>query len=148
MTDKYDDIINLPYKKSIRRKHMSLEDRAAQFGAFKPLRGHEEELEETARLTSKKTVLDEYETENLNTKLKYLLKHLSKRPIVKITYFVPDDKKDGGEYIDFNGIIKKIKSYEQVLITENNDIIPINDILTIDSNIFNTNEVIYENQEY
>ena len=38
----YDDIMYLPYKKSYRRKHMSIDDRAAQFGAFKALRGQED----------------------------------------------------------------------------------------------------------
>lgn len=135
--DNYEDIINLPYKKSPRRKHMSIEDRAAQFGAFKALRGHEDEIEETARLTNKKIELDEYEIEKLNEILISISSQLDKQPIVKITYFVPDSKKSGGEYITVCGIIKKIKTLEQIIILENNTIIPINDILLIDSNILN-----------
>ena len=143
--DNYDDIINLPYKKSHRRKHMSIEDRAAQFGAFKALRGHEDEIEETARLTNSKIELDEYEIEKLNEKLISINSQLDNHPIVKITYFLPDCKKTGGEYVSICGIIKKIKVLEQIIIMEDNTIIPINDILLIDSNILNTYEVLHEN---
>ena len=36
----YGDIINLPYKKSKKYKHMSQKDRAAQFAPFAALTGH------------------------------------------------------------------------------------------------------------
>ena len=48
---RYDDIINLPHHRSTVRAHMSLHDRAAQFAPFAALTGHEEAVEETARLT-------------------------------------------------------------------------------------------------
>ena len=51
---KYDDIINLPHHQSKDRAHMSLHDRAAQFAPFAALTGHEEAIEETARLTDEK----------------------------------------------------------------------------------------------
>jgi hypothetical protein len=47
---RYDDIINLPHHESTTHPHMSLKDRAAQFGAFEALNGHKEAMEETARL--------------------------------------------------------------------------------------------------
>ncbi len=47
-THKYDDIIHLSHHQSIKRAHMSLHDRAAQFGAFAALTGHEEAIDETA----------------------------------------------------------------------------------------------------
>ena len=53
---KYDDIINMPYKKSQRITNMSLHDRAAQFGAFEALTGHEEAIEETAKEFAIETV--------------------------------------------------------------------------------------------
>ena len=48
MTTKYDDIIHLPHPTSHKHPRMSLHDRAAQFGAFAALTGHEEAIEETA----------------------------------------------------------------------------------------------------
>lgn len=57
---KYDKIINLPHRQSKRRKHMSMSERAAQFGAFRALTGYEDEIAETARYTEKRAELDEY----------------------------------------------------------------------------------------
>lgn len=48
MTDKYDDIIELEHPISCKHPRMSLHERAAQFGAFAALTGHEEAIEETA----------------------------------------------------------------------------------------------------
>ena len=55
-SNKYDDIINMEYHKSTNRPHMSLHDRAAQFAPFAALTGHEEAIEETARLTDEKII--------------------------------------------------------------------------------------------
>ena len=57
---KYDDIIDLPYKKSTRHAHMSTHDRAAQFAPFAALTGYKEAIEETERLAEKK-IEREYE---------------------------------------------------------------------------------------
>ena len=43
----YGDIINLPYKKSKKYKHMSQKDRAAQFAPFAALTGHNQLIHET-----------------------------------------------------------------------------------------------------
>lgn len=48
----YDNIINLPPPKSKTRKPMSLEARAAQFAPFAALHGHEDAIEDTARLNA------------------------------------------------------------------------------------------------
>ena len=57
MSNKYDDIINLPYEKSKTHPHMSNSDRAAQFAPFAALTGYEELIRETARLTQKKIMI-------------------------------------------------------------------------------------------
>ena len=59
--DNYNDIINLPHHVSKTHPRMSLHDRAAQFSPFAALTGHEEEINESARLTEKKLELDEDE---------------------------------------------------------------------------------------
>ena len=48
--EKYKDIINLPHYVSKKHPQMSIEDRAAQFGAFAALTGYEAEIEETAKI--------------------------------------------------------------------------------------------------
>lgn len=55
MSDKYDDIINLPHHVSVKHKPMPLMDRAAQFAPFSALTGYDEEISKTERL-----VFDEY----------------------------------------------------------------------------------------
>ncbi|MFQ9296878.1 MAG: hypothetical protein ACLR4X_00360 [Clostridia bacterium] len=49
--EKYKDIINLPHYVSKKHPQMSIEDRAAQFGAFAALTGYEAEIEETAKIS-------------------------------------------------------------------------------------------------
>ena len=46
--EKYKKIIDIEYPKSNRRKHMSLNDRAAQFAPFAALTGYEESLKISA----------------------------------------------------------------------------------------------------
>jgi hypothetical protein len=57
---KYEDIINLPHPTSTKHPRMSLYDRAAQFSPFAALTGHEEAIEETAKVHD-----DNFEEPNL-----------------------------------------------------------------------------------
>ena len=75
----YSDIINLPYKKSKKYKHMSQKDRAAQFAPFAAITGHKQIIQETQRLTEDKKELDENKKSILNKKLLYLLQKRSKK---------------------------------------------------------------------
>ena len=47
MSDKYDDIINMPHHVSKSRGQMPRRNRAAQFAPFAALTGYEEVIEET-----------------------------------------------------------------------------------------------------
>ncbi len=128
---KYDDIINLPYKKSTARKQMSILDRAAQFAPFAALTGHDEAIQETARLTNKKIYLDEYEIEELNRKILKLKDQEEISPKISVTYFVPDLKKDGGEYVTKSGNLKRIKDTEQAIVFTDGSVIEIENIIEI-----------------
>ncbi len=115
---KYDDIMNLPHHQSTKRAHMSLHDRAAQFAPFAALSGHEEAIEETARLTEDKITLDELALEKINEKLYDISQHLLEKWNVSITYFKPDARKQGGAYLTDLGTIKKIDEIERQVIME------------------------------
>ena len=115
---KYDDIINLPHHQSTERAHMSLHDRAAQFAPFAALSGHEEAIEETARLTDEKVTLDESAIEKINEKLYEISQNLSEKWNVTITYFRPDAQKKGGAYLTDVGSIKKIDEIEKIVIMD------------------------------
>lgn len=49
MSDKYEDIINLPHHVSKRHRQMPLAERAAQFAPFAALEGHSAAVSSTAQ---------------------------------------------------------------------------------------------------
>lgn len=137
---KYDAIINLPHHRSKKRKHMSMTERAAQFGAFRALTGYEDEIAETARLTEDKTELDEYAKAEINARLRYIKEHTEEAQEVFITYFVPDAEKAGGAYVTAGGTVRKIKELERLIVLENGTEIPIDEIVLIEGKSFNNTE--------
>lgn len=130
--NRYDDIINLPHHQSAERAHMSLHDRAAQFAPFAALTGHEEAIEETARLTDEKIVLDESAVEIINAKLYEISQHLSEKWKVSITYFRPDALKKGGSYLTDIGTIKKIEPVQKLVIMDSGMKIAMEQIVEIE----------------
>ncbi len=136
MTGKYDDIIDLPHYVSKNRKHMSLHDRAAQFAPFAALSGYGSDITEASRLTGTRTVLDEYELALLDSKLRILQGAADDDPEVTVTYFVPDERKSGGEYRDLVGTISKIDEYERIIVMSDGTKIRMDDIFAIESEIF------------
>ncbi len=133
---KYDDIINLPHPTSLRHPRMPLEDRAAQFATFAALTGHEATIKETARLTDEKEVLSDEVIAILNDKLNIIAENLGTEQTVRITYFVPDEKKSGGAYVTRFGIVKKIDYYERILIMTDSTVIPVGQISEIEGEMF------------
>ena len=128
---KYDDIINLPHHISSKHPRLSMEQRAAQFAPFAALTGYGDSIKETARLTDNRIELNEEEKEMLNIKLQELKNKVSIMPQVTITYFVPDVKKAGGEYITKINKLKKIDEYKKIIILDDKTIIPIDEIIEI-----------------
>lgn len=116
--NRYDDIINMPYRQSTEREHMSLHDRAAQFAPFAALTGHEDAIEETSRLTDDKIVLDDNAIEKINKKIFDISQHLSEQWNVSVTYFRPDTLKSGGAYLTDVGTIKKIDVADKMIIMD------------------------------
>ena len=131
MTDRYDDIINLPHHVSTTRHRMSMLERAAQFQPFRALTGYEDAVQETARLTDERVELTEDEQSLLDAKLQSLADKIASHPLVTLTHFQPDKKKTGGAYICVTGQLKKIDDYEGVLVLMGGERILIEDILDI-----------------
>jgi hypothetical protein len=127
---KYDDIINLSRPRSKHPK-LSIDSRAAQFAPFAALTGYDEQVKETARLTSNKSILDDDVIDKINNKLDYINKNINDNILVNVTYFVPDKKKSGGKYVDIKGYVTKIKIVEGYIIIDNNNI-PMNNIIDIE----------------
>lgn len=128
----YDDIIHLPHHVSVKHPQMSPLDRAAQFSPFAALTGHGAAIRETARLTDDFIELDDSQKEQLDLELQRLRKDLPRNPEIKITYFQPDQRKDGGSYVTVRGIVKKIDEYRHLLLFADGTTLPMEDILSIE----------------
>lgn len=129
MSGRYDDIIDLPHPVSQRHPQMPLADRAAQFSPFAALTGLDAALQETARLTDQRITLDEYEQAELDKTLQALREAVPQHPAVEITYFQPDARKAGGQYVTSVGHVKRIAEYEQQLILTEGTSIPLAEII-------------------
>ena len=134
---KYDDIIGLPHHVSATRPRMSMIDRAAQFSPFQALTGYGAAIQETGRLTGRKIELSEDERIVLDMKQQILLDNIRECPDVSITYFIPDERKAGGSYVTVTGNVKKIDDYQRLLILTDRAQIPLDEIVDIESELFN-----------
>ena len=131
MAGNYDDIINLPHHISKKHRPMPREARAAQFAPFAALTGYESDVNEAARFTGKRRELGEYETERLNRRINEIRDGIHGNTEVIITYFKPDEKKAGGEYLNIKGRVKKIDDYDRALILTDGTVIAFDNISEI-----------------
>ena len=135
MSNKYDDIINLPYEKSKSHPHMSNSDRAAQFAPFAALTGYEELIRETARITEKKIMISSEKKIDISNKLEYISSLKDNDIDINIIYFVKDKTKSGGKYVEETTKRIKIDSYHKT-IRFNNSVVKIDDIFDVNSKLF------------
>ena len=120
MSNKYDDIIDLPHFVSKDRKHMSNYDRAAQFAPFAALTGYGEQILEASRLTDDYIELGEHQKADLDFNINYIDKNIKDKPRIKIRYFIPDKYKEGGSYTEEIVNVKKIDNIYRLLILDDN----------------------------
>lgn len=132
MKGPYDDIIHMPHHVSAARKRMAPLDRAAQFSPFAALTGYDEAIRETGRLTDNAVDLDVDGKAILNEKLQRLYELQAAQPEVTVTYFVPDQRKDGGAYTTATGKVKKLDPYAQTLLLTDGTEIRFQRILELD----------------
>ena len=138
MSGRYDDIIGLPHPTSRRHPRMPILERAAIFSPFAALSGHGAAIAETARLTDRKMELDEDTKTELDRRQAVLLAHIGEQPEVTVTWFQPDEKKDGGAYLTTSGRFKKIDSLEHTIVLMDGTAIPLEDVAALESDIFRT----------
>ena len=129
---RYDDMLDLPHHVSSTHPHMSLSDRAAQFSPFAALTGFGAAIQETGRLTGERLVPEEDVRRELDEKLRLLKEQIRMRPAASFTYFRPDDKKEGGEYVTVVGNVKKIKELEETVVLSDGTEIPIGEMIEIE----------------
>ena len=131
MIGKYDDIINLPHHTSTKHPRMTRSARAAQFAPFAALTVLDDEMEETARLTDKKIILDEEQKQVINRELLFIKNNPQRDIPVIITFFKSDGRKEGGAYIEKEVIIKKIDEINRKLILSDYSEIEIDDLFSV-----------------
>lgn len=137
MSGKYDDIINMPHHVSTRHRPMSRGDRAAQFSPFSALTGYEAALSESARVTDERIELDEQEQQRLDEKLNRLRGCANERPVVSITHFVPDGRKQGGAYVTTEQVcVRRVDAYARAVCLTGGGSIAFRDIIGIEGDIF------------
>lgn len=119
---RYDDILYQSRPISARHSPMSLRDRAAQFSPFAALSGHEEQIDETARLTDGRVELSEEARAELDR---------TQQPVVLVTYFVPDSRKSGGAYQTVSGAVKGVDPWERWLLLTDGRRIAMDEVLLL-----------------
>ena len=134
MSRNYDDLLPLPHHTSKTHPQMSRYDRAAQFSPFAALTGYEAVVKETARLTDERSILTEDEVAELDSRLRLVLEIGAE---ATITWFRPDSKKDGGSYTSTTGYIKKADELKRIIIMQDGNEVPIDEIVAVQSTIFN-----------
>lgn len=128
----YDDIIELQRPVSGTHPPMSLYDRAAQFSPFAALTGYDAAVKEAARMTEGERELDDEEKERINEKLLLMAEYAGGEWTAAITYFQPDEKKDGGAYVTCTGGVREIDEYRRIVMMQDDTAIPIDRIRKIE----------------
>ena len=67
----------------------------------------------------------------IDGKLQMIRAHIKEHPEVTVTYFQPDEKKNGGAYVTVTGFAKKIDTFERVLMINDEISIPIGCIISL-----------------
>lgn len=124
--DDYQDIIHLPRHVSPTHPPMSMENRAAQFSAFAALSGYEDAVRETGRLTQERIELSEEEQMVLDYELGQALEQGCE---VEVTWFVPDEHKEGGSYQSVRGYLKKADVQAGILKMRDGTRIPVEQVV-------------------
>ena len=132
--DKYDDIINMPHYEPKYHPRMSKNKRSAQFAPFSALVGYDDQVNECSRLTEKKIELTDELKEIINNKLNKINEYIKNKPEVEISYFIPDEKKEGGKYVTEKVNVKRIDYINGFIKLTDDKKIMIDDIIDININ--------------
>ena len=132
--------MGLPHHVSKTRPQMPMSDRAAQFAPFAALTGYDAAIKETGRLTDERIELDVEALSALDMKYQLLMEALDEAPEVTITYFRPDERKAGGKYVSAVGAVKKIDDFERRITMRDGAKIPMDDVLSIEGELFSVLE--------
>ena len=134
---------------SIRHPSMPLEKRAKIFSPFDALKGFDEAISSKDVIYEYRKTLSEEDMQILDQKLCLLQQFTMNgksarvnRIPVEITYFRlsedPDIQELKGSYLTDNGILMKVDDFSRMLILNDDKRIPIDDIISISSPVFDS----------
>ena len=85
-------------------------------------------------MTETRPELDEQEQWAINERLAYVADHINEHPEVRIKYFVPDERKNGGAIVEVSGQIYRISNADATIVLTDGCKIRLSDItdLSID----------------
>ncbi len=124
----YADILHLPHHVSPTRPRMSAADRAAQFAPFAALDGHQAAIRETGRVTQQRRELEEDGKAALDQVLAQLRRRQGEAVRLRVTFFQPDSRKEGGAYRTREGALRRLDQARATLTLEGGETIPLHDI--------------------
>lgn len=127
----YDDIKGLTRPQYADLPPMSMHDRAAQFAPFAALVGYDDAVAETARRTDARREMLEDEINELNAMLKLLAQRIGSRPLIRVTYFVPDARKSGGSYTGKTGNARVLDPVSNVIVFTDGETVSIKDMYSL-----------------
>ena len=133
MSGPYDDMLHLPHPTSARHRRMPISERATIFSPFAALTGHAGAIAETARLTDQKMELDEDAKAELDRRQAVLLEHIAEQPEITVTWFQPDERKDGGAYRTTSGRLKRVDEVRRMLVLTDGTKILLDDVVGVES---------------
>ena len=129
---KYADIIDMPHHQSRQHPPMPMEKRAAQFGSFAAVAGHADALAEYARPTEKREELQTDQRDQLDRVLQEIRMKQGDHPLVRILYFTPDTRKEGGAYEERTTHITSVDEEGEAIVLETGEQIQLTRILELD----------------
>ena len=69
--------------------------------------------------------------EKIDEELRWLAENIESKPQVTITYCVPDEKKEGGAFVQKTGYVKKLDSYRKTILLTDDSCIDMEKITEI-----------------
>ena len=64
------------------------------------------------------------------------MEHIAEQPEITVTWFQPDERKDGGAYLTATGRLKKLDEIQRVLVLTDGTKISLDDVAEIESSWF------------
>lgn len=133
--NEYADILYHPHHVSTRRQPMSMHERVAQFASFKALTGYEDGIDEAARYVEHKLELTEDRRNRLDACLQ-ILRDAGCDVQIRVLAFHPDPQKQGGVYLPYTGVLRRIDEVARQLLFRDGTVISLDTVYDMQGEVF------------